>query len=209
MKSLINKFLIVLALMFGVTATAQAEDLWGCEVMLCLSNPGGPTQFNECKPPIQKLWKHLAKGHSFPSCSQANGNDPAKNFVRQTVDAYDPCHLKGLKDAPIGYVAEGTRKTNTTKTKGFGFGQGETSRNYTLTKSPGYNTGGRTFAQNGQGMATTKMCVGNQTGGYTVRVDRGTSYNVIVFDKVLQQKAQSPNALDVYVDGNLFNRVHW
>lgn len=46
---------------------AQAND-WGCEVILCLSNPGGPTQFTECRPPIQKLWRELAEGHSFPTC---------------------------------------------------------------------------------------------------------------------------------------------
>jgi len=47
---------------------AQASD-WGCQVFLCLANPGGPTQFAECQPPIQKLWRELAKGWSFPTCS--------------------------------------------------------------------------------------------------------------------------------------------
>ncbi|MBX4860465.1 hypothetical protein G9X64_20580 [Rhizobium sophorae] len=49
---------------------ALAND-WGCEVILCLSNPGGPTQFAECRPPIEKLWRELAEGHSFPTCSGA------------------------------------------------------------------------------------------------------------------------------------------
>ncbi|TCQ02651.1 hypothetical protein C8J34_11615 [Rhizobium sp. PP-F2F-G36] len=48
--------------------SAHADD-WGCEVILCLSNPGGPTQFAACRPPIEKLWSRLAKGHSFPTCS--------------------------------------------------------------------------------------------------------------------------------------------
>lgn len=47
---------------------AQANE-WGCEVILCLSNPGGATQFAACRPPIQKLWRELAEGHSFPTCS--------------------------------------------------------------------------------------------------------------------------------------------
>jgi hypothetical protein len=47
---------------------ARADD-WGCQVILCLSNPGGPTQFTECRPPIRRLWRALAKGHSFPTCS--------------------------------------------------------------------------------------------------------------------------------------------
>ncbi|MGR9235000.1 hypothetical protein ACVMIX_006664 [Rhizobium leguminosarum] len=49
---------------------AQANE-WGCEVILCLSNPGGPTQFAACRPSIQKLWRELAEGHSFPTCSGA------------------------------------------------------------------------------------------------------------------------------------------
>lgn len=49
-------------------SNARADD-WGCQVILCLSNPGGPTQYAECRPPIQKLWRELAKGHSFPACS--------------------------------------------------------------------------------------------------------------------------------------------
>lgn len=47
---------------------AQADE-WGSQVVLCLSNPGGATQYAECRPPINKLWRWLAKGHSFPTCS--------------------------------------------------------------------------------------------------------------------------------------------
>jgi hypothetical protein len=47
---------------------ALADD-WGCQVILCISNPGGPTQYDECKPPIHKLWSELAKGHPFPTCN--------------------------------------------------------------------------------------------------------------------------------------------
>jgi hypothetical protein len=47
---------------------ARADE-WGCKVILCLSNPVGPTQYAECRPPIEKLWRALAKGHSFPTCS--------------------------------------------------------------------------------------------------------------------------------------------
>jgi hypothetical protein len=49
---------------------ASADD-WGCKVLLCLSNPGGPTEFDACKPPIDQLRKHLRKGRSFPTCSGA------------------------------------------------------------------------------------------------------------------------------------------
>ncbi len=59
---------IVLAGYHIYDTDARADD-WGCHVLLCISNPGGPTEFAACRPPISKLWKELAKGHSFPTCS--------------------------------------------------------------------------------------------------------------------------------------------
>ncbi|ACP22477.1 conserved hypothetical protein (plasmid) [Sinorhizobium fredii NGR234] len=47
---------------------ARADD-WGCEVILCLSNPGGATQYAPCRPPIQRLWRELARGHGLPTCN--------------------------------------------------------------------------------------------------------------------------------------------
>ncbi|TCQ74735.1 hypothetical protein EDF68_11421 [Ochrobactrum sp. BH3] len=55
----------------SVSQTAKADE-WGCQVILCLANPGSPTEYAECVPPITKLYKHLAKGGSFPSCSGAD-----------------------------------------------------------------------------------------------------------------------------------------
>ncbi|AFT86219.1 hypothetical protein [Paraburkholderia phenoliruptrix] len=51
---------------------AQADD-WGCQVILCLSNPGGPEQYSECVPPIEKLWRALRHGDPFPSCDFGAG----------------------------------------------------------------------------------------------------------------------------------------
>jgi len=55
------------ALVLSVGA-CRADD-WGCQVLLCLANPGGATQYAECVPPITKLWDELRKGHAFPTCS--------------------------------------------------------------------------------------------------------------------------------------------
>lgn len=50
-------------------ATDQAEaNNWGCQVLLCLSNPAGPMAVSECVLPITKLYKSLEKGHKFPKC---------------------------------------------------------------------------------------------------------------------------------------------
>jgi hypothetical protein len=53
----------------GWSAPAMASDL-GCEVLLCLSNPGGPMQYGACVQPIKTLWSDLARGEPFPSCGE-------------------------------------------------------------------------------------------------------------------------------------------
>lgn len=44
------------ASLYTISAQSARADEWGCQVILCLSNPGGPTQYGECRPPIEKLW---------------------------------------------------------------------------------------------------------------------------------------------------------
>lgn len=63
-----KKLLFSIFLLF-ISGTAIASE-WGCQVVLCLSNPGGPTQFKECVKPIEKLWESLAKGKPFPTCEE-------------------------------------------------------------------------------------------------------------------------------------------
>ncbi|MEO4002102.1 hypothetical protein [Mesorhizobium sp. CAU 1732] len=55
--------------LYTFSSSVARSDDWGCQVLLCLSNPGGATEFAECRPPIERLWSHLAKGRSFPICS--------------------------------------------------------------------------------------------------------------------------------------------
>ncbi|POM13998.1 secreted protein [Burkholderia cepacia] len=63
-----------LAVALGVSMVwsdvARADD-WGCQVRLCLSNPGGPEQYAECVPPIERLWAALRDGDPVPACDLA------------------------------------------------------------------------------------------------------------------------------------------
>jgi hypothetical protein len=54
---------------------ARAEDLWSCEVMLCLAAPGGWAGIPACHPPMERLRHHLSRKRAFPSCPQ--GSVPA------------------------------------------------------------------------------------------------------------------------------------
>lgn len=60
-----------LALSAGAFNLAHAQD-WGCQVLLCLANPGSPTQYAECVPPISRLWDALRRGNAFPTCRGAS-----------------------------------------------------------------------------------------------------------------------------------------
>ena len=91
MRRTILATIAALGMTGGWTAPARASD-WGCEVLLCLSNPGGATQFPQCAPPISKLWSDLATGRAFPTCTGGgvikakvyNQGSPSRRYVAMT-----------------------------------------------------------------------------------------------------------------------------
>ncbi|NSZ10050.1 MULTISPECIES: hypothetical protein [Agrobacterium] len=70
-----------------MSTSAHADD-WACEVALCISNPNGPMAVSQCVPPIKKLYRHLAKGRSFPMCKSADGH---VNFTRVGMEMQEDC----------------------------------------------------------------------------------------------------------------------
>ena len=69
------KTVLVTLVMGGlvVGSPAHAND-YGCRVLLCLSNPGGPMEYSECVPPITRLYRDLARGRPMPTCPEAGFN---------------------------------------------------------------------------------------------------------------------------------------
>ncbi|WP_308515246.1 TrbM/KikA/MpfK family conjugal transfer protein [uncultured Turicimonas sp.] len=196
------------------------DDRWGCEVLLCLANPNGPRAVSECRPPIDKLFKCLSKRHpcSFPQCPMAGEG----NYAKQLNDGFDPCSLYGLEDAPKGYLLQG-------KLDGLDLTSGRRGRTqYIKRGSSSYNWGGEHFfsGNNDEGSSSagrwagTKACVKGYQGTlyepYTCYEDSGessyatTCYRPVkVYEQVLWQDYQSRRAIDVYIDGKIFRRVHW
>lgn len=72
MKKVLMACAVIMIL--SVCASSLIASDWGCKCILCLSNPGGPTEFDECKPPIRKLERHLENRGSFPSCNEAEAS---------------------------------------------------------------------------------------------------------------------------------------
>jgi hypothetical protein len=76
MREAARRWAVALAVFAGMSifapGVAPADD-WGCQVILCLSNPGGPEQYSECVPSIEKLWRALRRGDPFPTCDFGEG----------------------------------------------------------------------------------------------------------------------------------------
>ena len=67
--------------MLLLTQSAYADD-WGCQVMLCMSNPAGPMTVAECVPPMQRLYDAMSKkGFKWPTCDLAGKPDTPKPFT--------------------------------------------------------------------------------------------------------------------------------
>lgn len=106
MKTLLQNtvllILCILPLYLICGVSARAND-WGCQVILCLSNPGGPTQYAQCLPPIQKLWRELARGHSFPACSSVG--------LQSSRPGYEPFYCDGGYGLSNSYGSRGEQVT--------------------------------------------------------------------------------------------------
>ncbi len=75
---------VALGMSMAWSDVARGDD-WGCQVRLCLSNPGGPEQYAKCVPPIERLWAALRDGDPVPTCDLATVgtlNGAARNNAR-------------------------------------------------------------------------------------------------------------------------------
>lgn len=162
---------------------ASASE-YGCKVLLCLANPasnGGPKGVAECVDPINRLYNDLAHGRPFPRCEEAEATG---NRAVPVNDPFDPCPAPLQSAEPGQYVVQGWQSTNA-GVSGFA-----------LAGTPQIGT------------AVQRACVGKIVGGYQVG-GQDDSYTVSVFDRVVWQKAQSPRAIDLYMDNAWYQRVHW
>ena len=60
---------LLLAILPGVLVVGTAmssqqarADQWGCEVLLCMSNPAGPEAVSQCAPPMERFYSVLVNG---------------------------------------------------------------------------------------------------------------------------------------------------
>ena len=188
------------ALVIGLSSRAASADQWGCEVLLCLSNPAGPTAVKECEPPIHRLWDHLRDGHEFPTCDMAK-DGKSSAYAKQGFNFFDPCppgtrplaQGKHAVQATMGGGVRAAWKSASVSDVLTGIGDGE-----------GYSFSDR-YAR-----PMPLVCVGNQVGTTSVSPDGRSWIRVSVYDRVTTLRPQaSPRIIDVYINDALFRRVRW
>lgn len=195
MKPLIVGITLVASL---IPATAPAGDLWGCECLLCLSNPDGPMAVVECVDPIARLYKHLSKGKPFPTCDMASSPETGSSYARPGFSYYDQCPA-GTTELGAGQFAALGIQNGKELTVGQivgGIGNGDTMSS---------GTGGLSA------MATprSKTCVGNVIAS-TFRSEGLVVMPITVYDAIVVLPPNaSPNFIDVYVSDKFYHRVRW
>jgi hypothetical protein len=202
--------MVLLASMHAPTARADDDD-YGCRVVLCLANPasnGGPRAPDTCASAIDRMYDDLRHGRGFPQCKDSDMT------VRQDNTAYDPCPASTTA-APAGaWVAEGQRKAGARPYSG--------GESFVLDGTPKPSVAD---LNSGYAYYGPQACVGSQVGAYQVYGDPagvasagssrdGNVYDsdlvtVKVYDHIVWQQPQSPNAIDVYEAGQFQTRIHY
>jgi len=212
MNRLVPSTLLILGLNGAVMAQSGPPSIptpshdWGCEVLLCLANPNGPTAVAPCVPPIHRLWRELARGHAFPTCAMATGPN-GRSYAQPATSYYDRCP-NGTNELARGQLAELAAPMSPTAVATTRSGAATTyaagSSGFTYA---GIGSGDGYGQPNIDSPPPAKVCV---AGGRGTRVvwTGDTSYTVGLYDTIYISPAQaSPQVIDVYVDNSFWQSV--
>ena len=191
---------LIFVLSIGVFSRAASADQWGCEVLLCLSNPAGPTAVKECEPPIHRLWDHLRDGHEFPACDMAK-DGKSSAYAKLGFNFFDPC--------PAGTrpLARGERAVQAGPSGGIRASWKPASVSEVLT---GIGDGAGDSFSDRDAKPMPLVCVGNRIGTTSASPDGRSWFRVSVYDRVTTLRPQaSPRIIDVFINDALFRRVRW
>lgn len=191
------------AMLAFLPGLAHADD-WGCQVLLCLSDPRGPETESACRPPIERLYHTLEHGGAFPNCAMAGSPSDGGSYVVQSRNPFDLCptgttRFGGLaSDSSVVPMVTVGKRTGTTP-----YG----SPIYTFEQDP-MPPVISSNSDYGDQLPVARACVGTLVGTQFVST-QDDEQEIFVYDRIVEQRAQSPRALDVYINGRLYRRVHW
>jgi hypothetical protein len=208
------------ALVAALTMSASAFAVDGCEVLLCLAAPNGWKTISQCVPPMEQLLKSLATGHAFPSCSMAGAPPASKGnpqggtgsyAVQMPANYYNQCPA-GTTALPAGnFAVMAPNWVPADNTAAW-------IQQQTLYAGIGDGTGLSPASGAAASTLPPEVCV---TGTPIGQVNYLTNFGGAGFGGILPmtvgvytavtilQPDTSPNIIGVYIDGALYNQVHW
>ena len=197
--------LFVMALSPFVAASALAWDPWPCEVVLCMANPDGPTAAPACRPPIERLWREMARprfrmptcqGQSYPNMDQMMRDIQRVVTVNPNPTAEDI--QRGMTQAPVlNNIPANVARVQMAYSP---FDPCEGGRTQVITY--GDDTMGR-----GGGGPVSSECRGPQIGWTYQDDDSGRGVMRVPVYEGYQQQYYVGVAFDVYISGALWQRV--
>jgi hypothetical protein len=187
---------IFLSLIFAPVLSQASE--YGCKVLLCLSNPNGPTSVAACVPPITQLYDDLRRGRGFPVC-EFEQERKSGTYTQPVTTYFDACPSNTVALANGSYAL--TEKLNSdlrTPAQMYkGIGEGNDLAPY----------------QGSSASLPNKICVGKKIGSTSITLNDGevsNTYPASIYDRVISLPAQaSPRVIDVYVNHQLVRQVRW
>lgn len=200
------------ALLFATTP-AKADD-WGCEVLLCLSNPAGPMAVAACVPPIQRLYRAIFKPRPdpFPTCDMAVNVKGQRSYATpQYNDYYDPCP-DGTTALQKGQLAILGTREQYEKLKGNRPWGGAIGSSYDFGRNP-LRTGigdGMNYSPNSDDGLPSKTCVAGALGNVSMSVGNSDDgYSLVgVYERVVYvDPARNGFSIKVYLDDKLHKVV--
>jgi hypothetical protein len=213
-----KRFSIIAAIMaftvFVVMSPAGGSD-HGCKVLMCMSNPAGPTAVQECVPDINKLMADMAKPNfSFPKCEEAESGG---SRAVPTNERHELCP-DGYAELPSGVIAlKNDDYKKATKPAGW-ITHDETKYlkwSYPIYVSAAEGSGGYSGGRGGDafivcgkgGSNNIKIAKEKETSDGVVTYktyENSIVYSEIAFAKVFSKASM---VVDIYIDGKLYMRV--
>lgn len=101
-RASIGSLVIALVFVASTVVPTSARAVDGCLVLLCLAAPSWRA-IPQCVPPVQQLFRDLARGKPFPTCSMSGAGNNA-NHAWSSAPAFCPSQYTRVIDgesAPI------------------------------------------------------------------------------------------------------------
>ena len=159
---------------------------------------------------MRKLYRDLARGKPFPTCSMANTPGNSGNYAKRTSSWYDLCPA-GTWALPAGQFAVQATAQEAGQYRGNKSIRRSIDQRAVLLgigENPQPNTD-----QSGANTGSPKICVANPVGAtnrYYGMGDNSYSITATLYERVVSVPMSSSNrTIDVYINNQITRRVFW